>query len=211
MDEETPHIEVRAVSVDDAHALYKLDYDFETDRIFTLHVHERLLRLRMDESSVNSNGEHPSLAFELVETPIDPPLYRSYFGEDSTVADVEARLRDAGGGYVALANGEVAGAILLDVDERRSVSHIQDLLVGRQFRRYGIGSLLLKCASDWARERNCWAIVLETQNSNYPAIQFYLSNGMEIWSINRHFYPPGPAAHDIAIFMGMQLSTPQED
>lgn len=33
MDEETSHIDVRAVHVSDAFALSKLDYDFETDRI----------------------------------------------------------------------------------------------------------------------------------------------------------------------------------
>jgi ribosomal protein S18 acetylase RimI-like enzyme len=85
------------------------------------------------------------------------------------------------------------------------------MIVGRQYRRYGVGSLLISCASDWARHHECWAITLETQNTNYPAIQFYLRNGLEIWSINRSFYPPGESAHEIAIFMGKRLSsTPDE-
>ena len=72
------------------------------------------------------------------------------------------------GGYVALADGQVAGAVLLNVDEARSVARIQDIIVGRQFRRYGIGSLLLSCASDWARNHECWAIVLETAERQLP-------------------------------------------
>jgi ribosomal protein S18 acetylase RimI-like enzyme len=48
--------------------------------------------------------------------------------------------------------------------------------------------------------------LLETQNTNYPAIQFYLRHGLEIWSINQHFYPPGATAHQVAIFMGKHLS-----
>ena len=120
--------------------------------------------------------------------------------------EIAAQLRSVEGGYVALANGEVAGCVLLKVEDWRSVALIQELTVGRQFRRYGIGSLLLRCAADWARNQKCWAIVLETQNVNYPAIQFYLRNGLEIWSINQHFYPPGTGSHEVAIFMGKQVS-----
>jgi GNAT superfamily N-acetyltransferase len=202
MEGETPHIDVRAVHISDAPALHQLDYSFETDRIYTLHVQNRLVQ--NDENS--SNGDRIAFAFELVETHVDPPLYKDFREYDTTLADVEARLRSIEGGYVALADGQVAGGILLRVEEWRSVARVVDITVGHQYRRYGVGSLLLNCAADWARKRGCWAIVLETQNINYPAIQFYLRNGLEVWSINQHFYPPGPFAHEVAIFMGKRLS-----
>src|SRR5947209_16297262 len=202
MQVETPHIDVRAVHISDALALHQLDYSFETDRIYTLHVQDRLLQ--NDENS--SNGDKIAFAFELVETHVDPPLYKDYREYEATLADVEARLRSAEGGYVALADGQIAGGILLRVEERRSVARVEHITVGHQYRRYGVGSLLLNCAADWARKRGCWAIVLETQNINYPAIQFYLRNGLEVWSIHQHFYPPGPFAHEVAIFMGKWLS-----
>ena len=91
------------------------------------------------------------------------------------------------------------------MEEWRSLTRIEHIIVGRQFRRYGIGSLLLRCAADWARNHGCWAILLEAQNVNYPAIQFYLRNGLEVWGINQQFYPPGPVEHEIAIFMGKKL------
>ncbi len=206
MDEGTPHIDVRAVHVNDAPALHSLDYNFETDRIYTLRVQNRLM-----QGEDAPDGEvQPAFSFELVETPVDPPIYKNFREYENTLEDIEAKLRSGEGGYVALANGEVAGGILLNVEEWRSVARIQDLIVGRQFRRYGIGSLLLSCATDWARNRGCWAIVLETQNTNYPAIQFYLRNGLKIWSINRSFYPPGPYSHEVAIFMGKCLSSTSE-
>ncbi|HVB22215.1 MAG TPA: GNAT family N-acetyltransferase [Ktedonobacteraceae bacterium] len=192
MDGGTPHIDVRAICVDDAAALHALDYSFETDRIYQLRTRGNI-------------PQESSFAFELVETHVDPPHYHDYREYEGTLSGVETRLRNTGGGYIALADGQVVGAILLDVEEWRSVARIGDLLVGRQFRRYGIGSLLLSCASDWARKHNCWAIILETQNVNYPAIQFYLRNGLEIWSIQRHFYPPGLSEHEVAIFMGKRL------
>jgi ribosomal protein S18 acetylase RimI-like enzyme len=204
MDEGTlPHIEVRAVHVNDAPALYDLDYNFETDRIYTLHVHNRLLR----EAQGDDVDEQAAFAFELAETLLDYPLYKNFREYENTLADVEAKLKSVEGGYVALADGQVAGGILLYIEEWRSVARVKDIIVGRQFRRYGVGSLLLRCAADWARKRDCWALVLETQNTNYPAIQFYLRNGMEIWSINQHYYPTGPQDHEVAIFMGKRLAS----
>jgi len=147
----------------------------------------------------------PVLAFELLETRVDPPLYKSLREFGSTVAGLKAKLSCVEGGYIALAGGQVAGVILLNVEEERAVARIKHIIVGRQFRRYGIGSLLLSCASDWARNHACWAILLEIQNINYPAIQFYLRNGLEVWSINNHFYPPGSDEHEVAIFMGKKL------
>jgi GNAT superfamily N-acetyltransferase len=205
MDGETPHIDVRAVHVNDAPALQALEYSFETDRIYTLRVHDQLLQCEMNDES----REKVAFSFELVETPVDPPIYKNYRELEPSLADVVAQLRNAEGGYVALAEGQVAGGILLNVEEWRSVVRIEHLVVGHQYRRYGVGSLLLSCASDWARKRGCWAIVLETQNLNYPAVQFYLQNGLEVWSINRYFYPPGPVEHEIALFMGKRLTTAQ--
>lgn len=205
MEGETPHIEVRAVHVSDAPALHQLDCSFETDRIYTLRVENRLL----ENDASSHNGNKAAFAFELVETPVDPPLYKNYREHEGSLVDVEARLRNIEGGYVALADGQIAGGILLNVEEWRSVVRIEDIIVGHQYRRYGVGSLLLSCAADWARKRGCWAIVLETQNINYPAIQFYLRNGLEVWSINQHFYPPGPTAHEVAIFMGKRLVSSQ--
>ena len=202
MDGETPHIDVRAVNVSDTPTLHELDYDFETDRIYALRVHNELVQNKQNAN----NGNQLTFTFELVETQVDPPLYKNYREREQVLAELEARVRAAQGGFVALADGKIAGAILLNIDEARSVVTIQDMIVGRQYRRYGVGSLLISCASDWARNHNCWAIILETQNTNYPAIQFYLRNGLEIWSINRSFYPPGEYAHEVAIFMGKRLS-----
>ncbi len=196
-----PAIDVRSVAMTDALALHKLDYSFETDRIYSLRVNGKLAQ----NDDVLQTLDKPALAFELWETPVDPPLYKSFREYEHRLEEVESRLSSVEGGYVALAGGQIAGVVLLNVEQWRSVARIEDIIVGRQFRRYGIGSLLLNCASDWARNRGCWAIVLETQNVNYPAIQFYLRNGFKAWSVHQHFYPPGPVEHEVAIFMGKRL------
>ncbi|HVB74068.1 MAG TPA: GNAT family N-acetyltransferase [Ktedonobacteraceae bacterium] len=194
-------VEVRAVEMTDAPALHALDYSFETDRIYTLHQQGYLAQ---GDGQAKIPGK-PALAFELCETPVDLPLYKDLRVYQRTLEAVEVRLASVHGGYVALADGQIAGVILLKVEEWRSLARIEDIIVGRLFRRYGIGSLLLNCAADWARNRGCRAILLETQNVNYPAIQFYLRNGLEVWSISQHHYPPGPVEHEVAIFMGKML------
>jgi len=201
MDGTLPAIDVRSVAITDAPALHKLEYSFETDRIYTLRVNGELAQ----NDDTMQTLDRPALAFELWETPVDPPIYKSFREYEHKLEEVETRLNSVEGGYVALAGGQIAGAVLLNVEQWRSIVQIEDIIVGRQFRRYGIGSLLLNCASDWARNRGCWAIVLEAQNVNYPAIQFYLRNGFEVWSINQHFYPPGSVEHEVAIFMGKKL------
>ena len=203
MDGDTPQMNVRAVQLSDAAALHAIDYSFESDRIYTLRVQNHLLRA---DEVTDTGPASVALTFELVETPVDPPYYKNFREDANTFEDVELRLRTSEGGYVALADDEIAGGVLLNVEEERAITRIADLIVGHLFRRYGVGSLLLKCAADWARKRGCWAIVLETQSVNHPAIQFYLRNGMAVWSISQHFYPPGPNEHDIAILMGMRLT-----
>lgn len=194
-------VEVRAIEMSDAPALHALDYSFETDRIYTLHV---LDNFEQGNGPAALAGQ-PAFAFELRETPVDLPLYKDYGAYQRTLEAVEARLAEVQGGYVALADGQVAGVILLNIEEWRAVARIEDIIVGRLFRRYGIGTLLLNCAADWARKHGCWAILLETQNVNYPAIRFYLRNGLEVWGISQHFYPPGPIEHEVAVFMGKML------
>ena len=46
MDGGNPHIDVRAIRIDDAPAIHELDYSFETDRIYTLCVRGALAQVQ---------------------------------------------------------------------------------------------------------------------------------------------------------------------
>ena len=55
-------------------------------------------------------------------------------------------------------------------------------------KRKGIGSTFIKMAKKRARELRVRMIVLETQSSNFPAIQFYLKNGFQLIGLNVNSY-----------------------
>jgi hypothetical protein len=148
MDGTLPAIDVRSVAITDALALHKLDYSFETDRIYALRVNGKLTQ----NDDVSQTLHRPALAFELWEIPVDPPLYKSFREYEHKLEDVEAKLRSVEGGYVALTDGQIAGAVLLNVEQWRSVTRIEDIIVGRQF-RLGTQSLLLgNCIRDPKRQ-----------------------------------------------------------
>src|SRR2546430_14526655 len=86
-------------SINDAPALYQLDYSFETDRIYTLRVKNRLLP---DKNGTGAAPEAEKLVFtfELLETAVDPPIYKNYWENENTLEDVEAALHKIEGGYV---------------------------------------------------------------------------------------------------------------
>ncbi len=57
--------------------------------------------------------------------------------------------------------------------------YLQDLVVASTSRGEGIGRLLLDAATDWARERGCSHLQLDSGLGRKDAHRFYLANGME--------------------------------
>ena len=100
MDGVLPAIDVRSVNIADALALHKLDYSFETDQIYSLRVNGKLAQ----NDDVTQTLDKPALAFELWETLVDPPLYKSFREYEHKLEEVETRLNSVEGGYVALAD-----------------------------------------------------------------------------------------------------------
>jgi len=65
---------------------------------------------------------------------------------------------------------------------------IWDLRVHPDLRRSGIGNRLFARAAEWARDRGCSQLVVETQDINVPACRFYARQGCELNAVNRDAY-----------------------
>jgi GNAT superfamily N-acetyltransferase len=56
------------------------------------------------------------------------------------------------------------------------------------YRSQGVGSRLFEHAVQWAQEKNCRQLLVETQNVNVPACRFYARQGCVLGAINRYAY-----------------------
>ena len=90
--------------------------------------------------------------------------------------------------YLAELNGEEAAIMVIQKMEWNNTLLIHDLYVGERFKRTGIGKELLELAKKRAAELGVRSIVLETQTSNFPAIQFYINSGFEVMGLNTISY-----------------------
>jgi len=90
--------------------------------------------------------------------------------------------------YIAEQNGTEAGIISFGLQKWNNVLRIWDLYVSGEQKRKGVGTKLLNLAKKRASEINARAIVLETQTSNFPAIQFYRKNGFELNGFDKICY-----------------------
>lgn len=74
------------------------------------------------------------------------------------------------------------------------VGHLLDLAVREEYRRKGIGSLLLNELEDFVRNKGVDELWLEVREGNRDAREFYLKNNFEDVGIRRVYYPDGTNA-----------------
>ncbi len=106
--------------------------------------------------------------------------------------------------FLAVEDAETVGAVAIAydtptihlLDGRPDLALVWDLRVHPDFRGRGIGSLLFAHAAEWARERGCEQLKVETQNVNVPACRFYVKNGCHLGAIHRHAYAATPRVAD---------------
>ena len=101
---------------------------------------------------------------------------------------------------VARDDGErIGGAViafktqnLYMLDGRNDLAVLWDLRVRPESRGTGVGSLLFRATEEWARDRGCIQLKIETQNDNVGACQFYARMGCTLGGINRYKYQEYP-------------------
>lgn len=107
-----------------------------------------------------------------------------------------------GNSFGAFESGKLTGWIICDHRTWNNSFYIENILISEEFRRNGTGAQLIKNAVREAKNLNCRVIELETQNTNYPAIQFYRRLGFGITGINTRLYEN---SDETAIFMTLDL------
>jgi GNAT superfamily N-acetyltransferase len=140
-----------------------------------------------------------------IEKPVKTPYIKDYDSYGESLLDWQ-RLFDMTywGCFLAFdgkqAIGGAAVAFKTDgvdmLDGRDDLAVLWDIRVHPRHQGKGIGKALFHHAADWARERGCTQLKIETQNVNVPACRFYVSQGCKLGGINRYGYYGHPQTGD---------------
>ena len=83
---------------------------------------------------------------------------------------------------------------------------VWEFLVAEDFRKQGIGTLLMNHAILIARQKGARMLVLETQTNNATAIDFYLRFGFDLIGLDTAAYSDDDVGkREVRLEMGMKL------
>lgn len=171
-------IQIRRWTEVDAPSVRDLDVAFTTDVIYHVTADEACFCLREMSLSAPLTKSYPM--------PAHPER-----ADDAFVAEVEARII----GYAEL--------VYEPWSRRGNVRH---LYVAQEARTQHVGTALLAALEESARNHGARMLWIETQNVNYPAIQFYRRRGFELVGLDRSLYGPISDAGEVALFFSRALS-----
>jgi GNAT superfamily N-acetyltransferase len=167
---------------EDGARLGALDTSFTTSRIY-----------RVDRGP---------LSFQLVEAAVDPPVRKSY----GTLLHEDDRLRQSRHVVVAEEGGTLVGVAAADLSAWNRRVQVEAFFVAPRARRRGVGRALMASVVAFAREVGAGCVWLETQNVNYPAVQFYRHLGFRLCGFDDRLYDPEtPEAREVALFFARDL------
>jgi ribosomal protein S18 acetylase RimI-like enzyme len=108
--------------------------------------------------------------------------------------------------FTAHVVSEEVGWIELGYERWNNRMHVWELLVAEEFRKQGIGTLLMNHAVLIARQKGARMLVLETQTNNATAIDFYLRFGFDLIGLDAAAYSSDDVGkREVRLEMGMRL------
>jgi GNAT superfamily N-acetyltransferase len=140
--------------------------------------------------------------FRLLERPVAPAFLKDYDAvPGNRPTDWAQRFDLSNWGLLsARLDGECVGGAAIAIktpglfmlEGRGDLAVVWDLRVSPDARGRGVGAALFGAAAQWAEERGCRTLKVETQNINVPACRFYASQGCTLGAIHRFAYPELP-------------------
>ncbi len=119
------------------------------------------------------------------------PLTKSYAVPETDPGD---------GAFVAEVDGAIVGFAQIEPPTWNGRAAISHLYVSPPHRGRGVGRALLDALAEQARRKGARCLFVETQNVNYPAVQFYLAAGFYLCGLDESFYDPVELPGEFALF-----------
>lgn len=108
--------------------------------------------------------------------------------------------------FAAELDGKQVGWMELGYHKWNNRMRVWEILVKEEYRRRGIGTLLIDHAVKTAKEKRARALVLETQSCNAPVINFYLKYGFELIGFDSTAYSNDDIQKkEVRLEMGLKL------
>jgi ribosomal protein S18 acetylase RimI-like enzyme len=150
-----------------------------------------------DLSIVENEG---SWKMELTQKPFEQSVEKGFVGTLFEGHIEEPKV------FAAVISNEQVGWIELGYEKWNSRMRVWELLVKDDYRRQGIGTLLMGHAVKVAKERGARMLVLETQSCNVAAISFYLKQGFNLIGFDSAAYSNSDVEKkEVRLEMGLTL------
>ncbi|MFC7287448.1 GNAT family N-acetyltransferase [Herminiimonas glaciei] len=142
------------------------------------------------------------MAFSLQQIVLPEPFLKCY-----PMDDIAEDVADADASWVAEdSDGKLAGLATVEYQEWNHSLLISGIFVTPAYKQKGIGRALLGLIDAFARKTPARCLQLETQNTNVPAIHFYLKQGFRLCGINTGLYDPAQVhPHEAALYFTRDL------
>jgi GNAT superfamily N-acetyltransferase len=175
-------MQIRLADLDDLASCLALDVSYETTHVWQMHLH--------------ASAQRVDVTFSFVRLP-RPVTIQQEADEQWLRADWDRQECF----LVAEHEGVIFGYLDMITQRRQSTGWINNVVVGRDYRRHGIGKALLNAARLWAQQAELRVLLAEINSRNYPALQLLEKLGYRFCGFNdQHFH-----SEDIAIFMAHRL------
>ncbi|MFE5317264.1 GNAT family N-acetyltransferase [Paenibacillus sp. NPDC056579] len=144
-----------------------------------------------------------TIRVELID--LDEPYRKQWEADPDELLSYDKMIRQ-GCSLGCYVNDELVGAAIAEPQHWNHTLWLHNFQVSDKHRRSGIGTELMNRLADVARQHKFRAVVLETQNTNFPAIQFYKHCGFELEGIDLSLYTNSDMVDgEVAFFMKKKL------
>jgi ribosomal protein S18 acetylase RimI-like enzyme len=143
------------------------------------------------------------VSFQLSE--VNKICKKTYLEDFDTVARFNEIIKD-GYSFGAFENDKLIGVVIGEYRQWNNTLNIVTILVSEHFRRNRIGEKLIEKIKQAGKNAGIRLIELETQNTNLPAVKFYLKQEFQITGLNLKLYQK-ESAQEVALFMSHELKS----
>lgn len=151
--------------------------------------------------------------YDIVEKALEIPYIKDYDKKKLPVSWVK-RFDTVNWGFFVIYDGKkpvAAATTVFDspeicmLDGRNDITVLWDIRVHPDYRSQGLGKWLIDKTKEWAEERNCKYLKIETQNTNAKACKFYSAMGAKLDGIRKNAYT-GEESQEIQFLWYIDLS-----